>query len=410
MKIIDYKAYPIKNEHFARGGMYWFLVKLETDSGITGWGETYWNSYGAEAFIHSVKDIYELIFHNEDPFDIEKLYASFFLQECKQHTDLAKIGIFSGFELACWDIIGKSLKLPVYKLLGGKCRDRIRTYSYIYPENPAAMGESTWYSPEAAAERAMAYKEMGYTGIKFDPVKFESQYQPFQPTLEGLDQSEEVIAAIRKKVGPHFDIIIGTHGQFTPSAAVKFARRMEPYNPMWFEEPIPPEQASLMKRVAESTTIPIATGERLATRYEYVPLLEAGVDIVQIDVSGAGGLLESKKIASMAEAYHALYTPHSYAGPLSLAAQIQLDTCQPNFLIQEMVGPLDEIALEMVPEGLNWKGGYLIPSDLPGMGVIVDEAVMEKYRYESYDELDPVLYSGNKRNAMQRSGELESGL
>ncbi|MCX6376844.1 MAG: mandelate racemase/muconate lactonizing enzyme family protein, partial [Armatimonadetes bacterium] len=223
----------------------------------------------------------------------------------------------SGIEIACWDIIGKALNRPIYDLLGGKYRDRVRTYSYIYPEDSQEWHEETWYNPDECAARALEYVKAGFTAVKLDPVEYEQAAPPWQPSLAGLENAEKVIAAVRKAVGNRCDIIVGTHGQFTPSAAIRFAKRIERYDPLWFEEPVPPEHPEVLKKIIAATSIPIATGERLTTKYEFVPLLDAGVDIIQIDVSVVGGILEAKKIAGMAEARHAQITPHSWAGPIS---------------------------------------------------------------------------------------------
>ncbi|MBM4093143.1 MAG: mandelate racemase/muconate lactonizing enzyme family protein, partial [Planctomycetes bacterium] len=240
MKLTGVSAYTVKNPFPSRGGMYWFLVKLETSDGIDGWGEVYWHTLGPEAFTNTVRDVFHFLLLDQDPFQIETHFARFFNAHCKQHSDLSKIGVFSGLEIACWDIIGKALDRPIYELLGGKYRDRLRTYSYIYPEDPGEWHEPTWFNPEASAARAREYLKLGFTAIKLDPVAYEQDAPPWQPSLRNLANAEHVIAEVRKAVGNECDIIIGTHGQFTPAAAIRFAKRLEKYDPFWFEEPVPP--------------------------------------------------------------------------------------------------------------------------------------------------------------------------
>jgi 2-dehydro-3-deoxyphosphogalactonate aldolase len=397
MKITAVKPFTVKNPHPSRGGMYWFLVKLETDAGIDGWGEVYWHTYEPKAFASIVEDVFQALLLDQNPFRIESHFARFFNTHCKQHADLSKIGIFSGMEIACWDIIGKSLGKPIYELLGGMYRDKLRTYSYLYPEDPDEWHEPMWYNPEASAARAVEYVRMGFTAVKLDPVAYEHSVAPWQPSLGNLENAEKVIAEIRKAVGTKCDIIIGTHGQFTPSAAIRFAKRLEQYDPLWFEEPVPPENPDVLERICAATSIPIATGERLATKYEYVPLLNAGVDIIQVDVSGVGGLLEAKKIAAMAEAYHAQITPHSFAGPISFAAQVQLSACLPNFLIQEMVGTMGGFFAKLVPDCLNWQNGYVIPPCGPGLGIHVNEDEVRRNSVDRFTETDPLMQNAATR-------------
>lgn len=397
MKIIAVRPFTVKNPHPSRGGMYWYLVKLETDAGIDGWGEAYWHTYGPESFASSVEDVFQLLLLGQDPFQLETHFARFFNRHCKQHADLAKMGIFSGLEIACWDIIGKTLNRPVYDLLGGKYRERLRTYSYIYPADPAEWHEPMWYDPAAAAARALAYVEQGFTAVKLDPVAYEQDAPPWQPSLPGLENAAAVIGEVRKAIGKRADIIIGTHGQFTPSAAIRFAKRVERFDPLWFEEPVPPENPEVLKNIRAATSIPIATGERLASKYAYVPLLQAGIDIIQIDVSGVGGLLEAKKIAGMAEAYHAQITPHSFAGPISFAAQVQLSACLPNFLIQEMVGTMEGFYRTLVPDCVNWQNGYVIPPAGPGLGITVNEDEVRRHSVQHLTEADPLMQNAADR-------------
>ena len=189
--------------------------------------------------------------------------------------------------------------------------------------------------------------------------------------------------SVREAVGGKCDILIGTHGQTTTSGAIRFARRIESLDPLWFEEPVPPENVDEMARVASNTTIPIATGERLATKFEFRLLLEKqAAAILQMALGRVGGILEAKKIAGMAEAHYAQIAPHLYCGPIEQAANIQLDVCSPNFLIQESIGTLDGFHAEILKTPIQWQDGFIIPPTGPGLGVELNEDVARAHAYQ----------------------------
>jgi 2-dehydro-3-deoxyphosphogalactonate aldolase len=187
---------------------------------------------------------------------------------------------------------------------------------------------------------------------------------------------------IREAVGIRCDLLFGTHGQMTASSAIRLAKRLETYDPLWLEEPVPPENVQEMARVAGATSIPIATGERLATKYEFARLLRhQAASILQMALGRVGGILEAKKIAGMAEAHYALIAPHLYCGPIEGAANIQIDTCSPNFLIQEGIMTWGGFHAEILKEPIKWEEGYIIPPSQPGLGVELDEAVAIRHPY-----------------------------
>jgi galactonate dehydratase len=187
---------------------------------------------------------------------------------------------------------------------------------------------------------------------------------------------------VREAVGNHCDLLFGTHGQFTPSGAIRLAKRLEAYDPLWFEEPTPPEVPEEMARVARATSIPIATGERLTTKYEFARVLETGAaSILQMNLGRVGGLLEAKKIAGMAEAHYAQIAPHLYCGPVVGAANIQLATCSPNFLILEGIKDWSGFHAEILKTPIRWEEGYVIPPSGPGLGVELDEEVALRNPY-----------------------------
>lgn len=390
MKIKDVKFYPIKVRNNAKGGVYWFLLKLTTDSNVSGWGEIIWNSYDPATLKHMVYDIAENYIIGSDPFAIEKTWGKIFAKHCKMHVDLSTMGIISGYEIACWDIIGKETNQPVYNLLGGMVNERIRTYTYLYEKEDRIFCEDFWQLPDACAKRAKEYVDMGFTAVKLDPLSpYLDSYAVHMPSRESLLRAEKTIKNIREAVGENCDIIIGTHGQFTAAGAIRVAKCLEKYDPLWFEEPTPPENPLVLRKVSEATTIPIATGERLATRYEYTALLEQkSCDIFQVDLSGVGGILEAKKIAAMCEAWHTQITTHFWAGPVNFAAQIQLDTCCPNFLIQEAIETMGDFGGfdKVMKKPFCWEEGYIIPSKEPGLGIELDEEKIREYVIEDYEE------------------------
>ena len=282
--------------------------------------------------------------------------------------------------MACWDFIGKELGKPVYELLGGQVHEKLRSYTYIYPE----PGDATdvYVDAELAAERAARYVEMGFTAVKFDPVSPFSAFDPRQLSLEDLDRAEHFVRLLREAVGTRADLLFGTHGQMTTSGAIRLARRLEPYDPLWLEEPVPPENADEMARVARQTSIPIATGERLATKYEFARILETGAaSILQMALGRVGGLLEAKKIAGMAETHYAEIAPHLYCGPIEGAANVQISACSPNFLILESILDWSGFHAEILKTPMQWQDGYVIPPTAPGLGVELDEEVAAKHPY-----------------------------
>jgi len=200
--------------------------------------------------------------------------------------------------------------------------------------------------------------------------------------LQALDHTENFVKKVRQAVGGKCDLLFGTHGQMTTSSAIRLAKRLEKFDPLWFEEPVPPENMQEMARVASSTSIPIATGERLAGKYEFARLLGLqAASILQMALGRVGGILEAKKIAGMAEAHYTQIAPHLYCGPIEGAANIQIDTCSPNFLIQEGIQTWGGFHAEILKEPVQWEDGYIIPSTKPGLGVELDEAVAAQHSY-----------------------------
>ena len=380
MKITDVKVYVVGNPPPHFGGLYWVFVKLTTDSGIEGIGEVYSVPFHPDVVAKMVEDVCDRHVIGWDPFKIEKLWRIIYSSGFTQRPDTSISGVLSGIEMACWDIIGKELNKPVYELLGGQVHEKLRSYSYLYPKEGDAT--EVYKDPDLAGERAAEYADWGFTAIKFDPVGPYTAFDPRQLSMEALELSELFVKKIREAVGSRCDLLFGTHGQMTPAGAIRLAQRLEPYDPLWFEEPTPPERPEEMALVARQTSIPVATGERLATKYEFARVLEnRSASILQLALGRVGGLLEGKKIAGMAEAFYAQIAPHLYCGPIEGAANIQLSTCSPNFLILESIQDWKGFHSEILKKPIRWEEGYVIPSTEPGLGVELDEAVAEANPY-----------------------------
>ena len=387
MKIVDIKTYMVGTPSPHRGGINWVFLKLTTDDGIEGVGEAFGVPFRPRAVTRLIEDVGERYVIGSDPFKIERLWRIVYMSSYAQHPDLTVMGVLSAFEMACWDIVGKELDQPVYNLLGGQVHEKLRSYTYIYPAAEDPVQDSLHTDPERAPKRAAEYVKQGFTAVKFDPVGPMTPLDPKQLSLEVLANAELVVRNVREAVGNKCDLLIGTHGQMTTSSAIRLAKRLEKYDPLWFEEPVPPENKDEMARVARSTSIPIATGERLATKYEFRELLEKQAAVIlQMALGRVGGILEAKKIAGMAEAYYAQIAPHLYCGPIEGAANIQLATCSPNFLIQESIETWGGFQAEILKEPIQWEDGYIIPPTKPGLGVELNEEVAAKH---PYNEIEP---------------------
>jgi 2-dehydro-3-deoxyphosphogalactonate aldolase len=378
MKIAEFKTYAVGNPHPNWGGPNWVFLKLVTNDKIQGFGEVFYGPFHPRVVTRLVEDICERMVVGSDPFNIERLWRTIYSSGYSQHPDLTLLAVLSGIETACWDIVGKALNQPIYNLLGGKVHDRLRSYTYIYPEKPGDPWVFT--DPDGAAKRAAYYMQKGFTALKFDPMIPMAPSYPVQAYLKNLRRAEDVVRNVREVVGDKCDILVGTHGQLTTSSAIRFAKRIEKYDPLWFEEPVPPENRDEMARVARSTSIPIASGERLSTKYEFRELLEKqAAAILQMALGRVGGILEAKKIAGMAEAYYAQIAPHLYCGPIEAAANIQLDVCSPNFLIQESIEMFGGFHAEILKKPIRWEEGYIIPPTEPGLGVELNEEVASQH-------------------------------
>jgi galactonate dehydratase len=358
MKITGVKAI------LADGGQRVFVfIKVETDQpGLVGWGEASVESK-PRAVAGCVADMETMIL-GEDPRRIEYIWQILY-RGAFWRQGIIGMSAISGIDQALWDIKGKELGKPVYELLGGRVRDKVRMYTHFGGE-----------TPDQAVKSALSKVQKGWTAIKTVPM-------PVTNVLDGpkvVKQSAERLRAVREAVGDDVDILLDFHGRVTPQMAIQYAKAFEPFHPLFIEEPVQAEVPEAMAQVKRATSIPIATGERLFTRWGFRRILETeAASLLQPDTCHAGGISEVRKIGSMAEAYYAGLAPHNPYGPVSTAAAIQVDFVAPNFVIQEIVDP-DDIpeAMTFVKEALPIVNGHILPPDKPGIGVEVDEAACAK--------------------------------
>lgn len=379
------------------GGDYFYFIKITTDDGIVGWGETaiiYGLQFFPSAYDTMMKGVFDYFVKGQRVWDREKISKSIYMSLCLARGDYISGGILSAIDIALWDIAGKYCNLPIYDLLGGKMNEKVRSYTYLYAKEDregttqldgiTSNSHQVWYTPELAAREALELLAEGFNAIKLDPLNL-TNLSGIPPTpwalgLEELRRADNVLGAIRKAVGDKLDICIGTHGNTTPSAAKNFMKILEQYSVMWFEEPIPCENKRAMGRIADFSHVPIASGERLTGVHEFNELFQCGaVDIAQPDLGACGGITEGKKIAALAQPYYVLMAPHVWGGPVISLAAIHLDISIPNFLIQETIHKGGGFFSELLDEPIEWKDGYLIPSDRPGLGRNLVEKQLEKY-------------------------------
>ena len=346
------------------------FLQIETDEGITGVGEARVINR-TDAVLGYLQEAAPRYVLGSDPFEIEKLTARMFREDFGRTGEIVMTGM-ALVEIACWDIIGKALNQPVYRLLGGAVRDKIKAYA------------NGWYTVErtpdefhAAAKRVIA---KGYRALKFDP---------FGGGLYELERAEKnkivaLVEAVRDAVGPDAEILIEMHGRFNPATAVEMTRLLAPYNPGWVEEPVPPENLAALKKAMDALAplgIPVATGERLHTLFEYRELFELqAADIIQPDITHFGGILNVKKLAAWAEAYYMLIAPHNVGGPVSTAAALHLAAVTPNFKIQEHFNDFGEAYVKQAaPGNPEVIDGYFTLPQGPGLGITLNPDVIHAH-------------------------------
>ena len=353
----------------------WVFVRVETDqSGLSGWGEATleWKTRGV---VGAVEDLKPLLL-GRDPRDIEQA-----VRVMKKHSfwRLGAIGMsaISGIEIALWDIAGKALGVPVWRLLGGKVRDKVRIYTHLGMGDMRAVYETSDEGP--LVERALEVVAKGYRAFKavFIP------YTHYTAPLPDVDKVASLMSALRAAVGPKVEIMVDFHGRpASAAAALAYIEALRPARPMFVEEPVPPGEIASLQAVAAHARIPLATGERLIDRIEFHELLAAcAVDVIQPDICHCGGLLEAKKIAAMAEAVSVGVAPHNPLGPIAGAAALHFAVSTPNHVIQEeMVGAVPWYS-EVVRGPIRMVDGFWQVPEAPGLGVEVDEAACARHPF-----------------------------
>lgn len=342
----------------------WVFIRLETSNGLQGIAEA--TLTGESSAVISELSDRRKFYIGKDPFEIEKNWNTWYRDSFNRNTSATSITAMSAIEIACWDMLGKHYGAPIHSLLGGPLRDRVKVYA------------NGWYThatgPEEFARKARNVVRKGYSALKFDP--FGTSY--LTTDNNHIEKAAKIVEGVRDAVGDKVDILVEGHGRFTPETAIRIAKKIEPYNPRWFEEPVPPEDLEAMKMVARKTSIPIASGERVLTSYGFAPLIEShAVDIIQPDLINTGGLLQGRKISAMAEAHFISVAPHQAEGPVATAACLQLDACIQNFEIQESFDDFDvEWRRDVLKTPLEIENGYMRIPKRPGLGVELDfEAV-----------------------------------
>src|SRR5688572_5336382 len=331
----------------------WLLVRVSCEDGTVGIGEG--GVHGWQRPTKTMVETFVPYLVGQDPAKIEHHYQ--YLYRSSHFMGSVVQGALSAIDIALWDIKGKRLGVPIYDLMGGKTRDRVRCYIHVTGANPDALAKD-------AAEKA----EAGFTAVRFSA--FNPSFYLHQSYSEWANSAVERVAAVREAVGPDVDICVEIHRQMNPAESIALGRRLEQFNPFFYEDPMLPDSPARMGDVQAQCSIPIATGERFTTIFEYQQLLEnKGCAYVRPDLCLCGGLSGSKKVAAMAEAQHVKVIPHNPLSPVSTAACVQLDACIPNFALQEYTGEDRPPKSEILKEPLRREGGYIVVPDRPGIGV-----------------------------------------
>ncbi|MCU4751430.1 mandelate racemase/muconate lactonizing enzyme family protein [Halobacteria archaeon AArc-curdl1] len=385
VKITDVETCVVK------GNFEWNLVRVHTDAGVTGIGESYRGG--------KVTDIMEYMKRfliGENPLDVERLFRRM-VQETSGHggTTGKSVTAASGIEIALWDVAGKLLDVPVYQLLGGKYRDEVRIYAdchagdaLVVDDGYHEQGSREAYSPEAYAAEAERVKNMGFTALKFDLDidSYDNVPDPYNGRIsnEALEHKRQVVEAVREAIGYEIDLAFDIHWDYSLDSAKRVARALEPYDLMWLEDVIPPENLDAQREVARSTSTPLAAGENRFRVHEFKELLyDFGVDIITPDPTTCGGLAESKAIANRAEENYIVFSPHNVCGPIGTMACVHLGACIANFGVLEYhaldVDWWDDLVVRDAP---LIQDGYIEVPEKPGLGVELDEEVAKEHLHD----------------------------
>jgi len=354
-------------------GKNWLFVKVETDEGIHGWGEAYTQAdrdKTIELHVHQMRRY--LI--GRDPFNIKHFCQVMYLDYAGKRGAMEFYCALSGIEQALWDIVGKALNTPVYNLLGGACRNKIRVY---------ANGWGGGGTLEKAAQAAKAVVARGFTALKWDP--FPGPWRSFI-SRKDEDAAVDSVRAVREAVGPDVELLVEVHRRLAPMHAIRVARRMEEFRPFWYEEPVSSRNMDALAQARRSINLPVVTGEELYTKMEFREVFEKqAADILNPDICNVGGILELKEIAAMAEPYEVVLAPHCYnSTTIGLAATVQLCACIPNFLITEYFVNFETLGREIADTPPLAEGGYIPLPTKPGLGLDMDEAALARHPYQEF--------------------------
>ena len=373
MKITNVSTYFVRPR--------WGFVEIETDTGITGWGEAVLEGH-ASAVLACVNEMKDYLIGN-DPSEIEGIWETLYRAGFYRGGGVLMSAI-SGIDQALWDIKGKVFGSPVYELMGGKCRNKMKVYSWIGGDRPSDVGKA-----------ALEKKNEGFAAIKMNATEELQMIDSY----DKIDAVLERVSAIRESCGKHFGIAIDFHGRVHKPMAKVLAKKLEEFDPMFIEEPVLCENMEVFKEIAAVCNVPIATGERLFSKYDFKRLLSVGgVDIIQPDLSHAGGITEVKKIAAMAEAYDVALAPHCPLGPIALAACLNVDATSYNAVIQEQsIGihyNVGKSVLDYVKnqEDFKFTDGYVALPRLPGLGVEVNKELVIEENKTPHNWKNPVWY------------------
>ena len=351
------------------GGWNWIFLKIETDAGIHGWGEA--SLQEKDAGVIAEIETFKKFLIGKDPFQIEHIWASLH-RRVTWTGGAVTMSAMSAIDLALWDIKGKALGVPVYELFGGKVRDKVKLY---------ANGWFNGSTPEELARDAKATAAKGYKAMKLYPFG-----GPQVATPERIQLGVDRVAAVREAVGPNVEVGVDIRNALNIWGARRVAQKLEPFDLMFMEEPILYDNSATLVELARETSVPIAVGERLYTRWEFREVLEKNaVDIIQPDICHAGGISELKKIAAMAETYYVTLAPHNSNGPISTVASLHLDMMINNCFMQELILRFLDRYNEVLTEPLVVEDGYCTPPAGPGWGTELREDVLAKYPPKEYN-------------------------
>lgn len=363
MKVTDVKTFVV--DCFRTNFVF---IKVYTDSGIDGVGEATLE-YKEKALLGAVEHIKEYLV-GQNPLDIEKHWHNIY-RDAYWRGGPVLMSALSAIDMALWDILGKHLDVPVYQLLGGRCNDKVRIYV-----NGWFAGAKT---PQEFAEKAKIAVKRGVTAMKWDP--FGKNYMTI--SNKDLNTALECVGAVRDVVGSEVDLLIEGHGRFNIPTGIKIAKELEQFKPMFFEEPVPPDNLDALKAVRDKSPVAISAGERLYTRWDYKDMFEKGcADYIQPDISHAGGIMELKKLAAEAEYRYMGFAPHNPSGPVANAATLNIAACCPNFSILEIMYSDVDYRKDITNEKLEYKDGYITIPDKPGLGIEINEEECLKHPYQ----------------------------